>query len=361
MSKYYIGTMCGTSLDSFDISIASFTNNKTRVLGFKSFKLGSSLKKEIQKCKFVPKKYKAHTKANELLNKKVISSIKKTLSHYKIDKNDIAGIGFPGITLEHKPKNKKSTYLGDPSTIASKTSIAVIADFRQTDINAGGQGAPLSAFFHIFLNQNRKDFITFINLGGFANITLQCGKKILAFDTGVANYLIDLWCQKKFNKKYDFGGKLALKGSVHPKLLQKLLDDKYFETGPPKSTGFEYFNWEWLKKHLQKFKKINRFDVLSTLSYFTIITVINEINRYQPKSKHLYIGGGGANNKLLVQGILTLTGKTRYLNIGSKISEKNLESLAFAWLSMMRMESHKITNTSITGAKKSRLLGTIYR
>ena len=151
MSKYYIGTMCGTSLDSFDISIANFNNNKIRVLGFKSFKLENKLRREIQKCKLIPRKYKNHEKAHDLLTKKIISSIKKTLSQYKIDKNDVAGIGFPGVTLEHRPKNKKSTYLGYPDIIASKTSIPVIADFRQTDIDAGGQGAPLSALFHNFL------------------------------------------------------------------------------------------------------------------------------------------------------------------------------------------------------------------
>ena len=281
--------MCGTSLDSFDISVASFHNGKLKVLGFKSFKLEEGLKKEIQKCKTYPQNHKAHKKTNKTLSIKVISSIKKTLSEYKIDKSDVAGIGFPGITLEHKPKNKKSTYLGDPSMIAAETSIAVIADFRQSDIDAGGQGAPLTAFFHNFLNQKRKDFITFINLGGFANITLKSGKKIMAFDTGTANYLMDLWCRKKFNKDFDSGGKLALKGNVQPKLLQQLLNNKYFKLKPPKSTGFEDFNWDWLKGHLLKFKNINRFDVLSTLAYFTIITIINEINKYKPKSKYLYL------------------------------------------------------------------------
>ena len=361
MSKYYMGIMCGTSLDSLDISIASFNEKKIRVVGFKSFGVIDSLKKEIQKCKLEPRNHKKHEKTDYKLSSKIITSIKNILSHYKIKSSDITCIGFPGITLEHKPSKKRSSYLGDPNMIASETSLIVISDFRQCDIDAGGEGAPLSAFFHNYINKKRKDFITFINLGGFANITLKSGQKVLGFDTGPANYLIDMWCRRKFNKEFDSGGKLASKGNIHTKLLKKLLNDRYFKIKPPKSTGFEDFNWEWLQKHLSKFKNINRFDVLSTLTYFTIITIADTINEYRPKSRQIYFCGGGAKNNLLVNGILSLTNKKRCLNIYPGINEKNLESLSFAWLSMIRKKSQKINNNSITGAKKSRFLGTIYR
>ena len=101
--------------------------------------------------------------------------------------------------------------------------------------------------------------------------------------------------------------------------------------------------------------------MLSTLTYFTIITIADAINEYKPKSRQIYFCGGGAKNNLLVNGILSLTNKKRCLNIYPGINEKNLESLSFAWLSMIRKKSQKINNNSITGAKKSRFLGTIYR
>ena len=284
MSKYYMGVMCGTSLDSFDISVASFDKDRIKVLGFKSFRLKNNLKKEIQRIKLFPRDKKKLEKINNQLSLEVIASIKKTLTYCKIKKNDIACVGFPGVTLEHKPSKKKSTYLGDPNLVAAKTSLIVIADFRQSDVNVDGQGAPLSAFFHCHINKKRNDFITFVNLGGFSNITLKFRQRILGFDTGPANYLIDMWCRKKFNMEYDSEGKHALQGNIHPRLLKSLLSHKYFKTKPPKSTGFEDFNWGWLENHLLKFKDINRFDVLSTLTYFTIITISNEINN--ARSKH---------------------------------------------------------------------------
>ncbi|MEC7832628.1 MAG: anhydro-N-acetylmuramic acid kinase [Pseudomonadota bacterium] len=361
MSKYYMGIMCGTSLDSIDISIASFSKNKMRVIGSKSFKINNSLKKEIEKCKLKPNNCNKVNKTSDLVSKKTISSIKNTLSYFKIKKTDIHCIGFPGITLEHRPNRKKSTYLGDPKKIAQETSLVVVSDFRQCDIDAGGQGAPLSAFFHQYLNRSKKDFTTFINLGGFANITLKSGNKVFGFDTGPANYLLDLWCRKKFNKDFDHNGKLASKGNINPPLLRSLLNHKFFKIRPPKSTGFEDFNEKWLQSHLSKIKGIKKIDVLSTLTYFTIITVVNEINRFNPKSKNIYFCGGGSNNLLLVQGILSLSDKIRQTRICPGVDEKNLESLSFAWLSMIRKKSQKITNTTITGSRKSRLLGSIYR
>ena len=361
MSKYYMGIMCGTSLDSIDISIASFVKNKVRVVGFKSFRVNSHLKKEIEKCKLGPTNSNKINKTNDLVSMKIISSIKNTLSYFKIKNTDIHCVGFPGITLEHRPGRKKSTYLGDPEKIAQKTSLVVISDFRQCDIDAGGQGAPLSAFFHQYLNKSKKDFITFINLGGFANVTLKSGKKIFGFDTGPANYLLDLWCRKKFNKNFDSNGRLASQGNINPKLLKNLLNHKYFKIDPPKSTGFETFNAKWLQSCLSKLKTINKIDVLSTLTYFTIITVANEVNRFNPKSEQIYFCGGGSHNQLLVRGILSLSNKLRYTNIHPGVDEKNIESLSFAWLSMVRIKSQKITNTTITGSKKARLLGTIYR
>jgi len=107
MSKYYIGTMCGTSLDSFDISVASFHNGKLKVLGFKSFKLEEGLKKEIQKCKTYPQNHKAHKKTNKTLSIKVISSIKKTLSEYKIDKVMLLALVFLALlwSISQKIRN----------------------------------------------------------------------------------------------------------------------------------------------------------------------------------------------------------------------------------------------------------------
>ena len=47
MSKYYLGVMCGTSLDSVDISIINTVGKKFKVFGFKEYQLSQKLKDKI--------------------------------------------------------------------------------------------------------------------------------------------------------------------------------------------------------------------------------------------------------------------------------------------------------------------------
>ena len=169
--------------------------------------------------------------------------------------------------------------------MAKKLKIRVIADFRQTDIDAGGQGAPLTGIFHKYLNKITKKNLTYLNLGGFANITVSDKNKVISYDTGPANYLMDLWCNKKFDMEYDLDGKLASMGNVNTDLLKSMLSEKYFKKKYPKSTGFELFNDDWIEKHLSRISKLSDVDVLSTLAYLTIITVSNELRNFKNKNR----------------------------------------------------------------------------
>jgi len=358
MSKYYIGTMCGTSLDSIDVSIASFKSTKIEIIDCQSYPLNNKLKKEININKINVQSSEKLNKLNISLSNLISKYINKIIHKNKLNKKHIEAIGYPGITLKHEPHKKRSLYLGNAEMISKNTGIPVVADFRQSDINCGGQGAPLSALFHAFLYNYQQ--MIFLNLGGFANITFKKGNKFYGYDIGPANYLLDMWCQKKLKKKYDSFGKLAEKGAVNSNLLISMLKDKYFKKLPPKSTGFEHFNWQWLMLHLSKFRNLNSLNILATLTCFTSTIIAKEINKYNIQTEFIFFAGGGSKNKTVVDKIINLTGKKRLKKLKNNINEKNLESISFAWLAMMRMNKQKIFNQSITGAKKPRLLGSIY-
>ncbi len=357
MSKYYLGIMCGTSLDSIDVSIVKMHNNKLKVVGFKEYKINDNLKNKINKQK---KLNKANKKLDYEISDIISSHIKKILKKYTIKNAQVVGIGFPGITLNHNPKNKTSTYIGDPKQISNLISIPVVSDFRQTNIKAGGQGAPLTGLFHQHINKVFKKNISFVNLGGFANITIKYKGQIFAYDTGPANYLIDVWCRKKFNIPYDKNGKLAQTGEIHLGFLQSMLQDKFFKKTPPKSTGFENFNYNWILKHLKKFKQVAKLDVLATLTYLTISTISCELNKDRNHSKIVYLSGGGVNNLTITDGIKSLTRHKRLNTLGYGINEKNFESVAFAWFAQQRINNKKFQKSKITGARKPHYLGNIY-
>ena len=360
MSKYYIGIMCGTSLDSIDISIASITSKKIKVRYFDEYKLDDQLKFAINLLKTT--KYSASSLNKINLNITVLISkyIMDMLQKYKLNRKDIAAIGFPGITLNHRPDLKISTFVGDPNLLSQKLKITIISDFRQTDINAGGQGAPLAGLFHLYLNTLVKKDLAYLNLGGFANITIPHKNKMVSYDTGPANYLIDLWCNKNFDMEYDLDGRLASMGSINTDLLKLMLNEKYFNKKYPKSTGFELFNDVWIEKYLKKVKKISNIDVLSTLTYLTIITVSNELKKYKNIKTKLFIYGGGAFNKLLRSGIIDLSGIKTTDALKNIVNEKNLEATAFAWLAYTRVNGILVDNSGTTGTKKPYLLGNIY-
>ena len=357
MSEYYLGIMCGTSLDSIDVSIVKMENSRLKVMGFEEYKINDNLKKKINKQK---KLNKANKKLDYEVSAIISSYIKKILKKYTIKLNQVMGIGFPGITLNHNPKNKTSTYIGAPKEISNLTSIPVVSDFRQTNIKAGGQGAPLTGFFHQYINKQSKKNTSFVNLGGFANITIKSMGKVFSYDTGPANYLIDSWCREKFNISYDKGGKLAQKGEIHLGFLKSMLQDKFFKKKPPKSTGFESFNYNWILKHLKKFNNIKKLDVLATLTYLTISTISCELNKDRGRSKMVYLYGGGAKNLTITDGIKSLTRHKQLKSLGYGITKKNFESVAFAWFTIQRINNKKFQKSKITGVIKSHYLGNIY-
>ena len=360
MSKYYLGIMCGTSLDSIDISMIRCHGDKIKVMAFAEYRLKNKIKEKINILK---------TNANqEIINKNlelevtslIASNVIDFLKKHKINKSLISAIGFAGITLNHSPHLGKSTYLGNPKKLSSILSIPIIADFRQTDIDAGGQGAPLTGFFHKYLNDTMNSSITYINLGGFTNISIPKNRSMISYDTGPANYLIDLWCREKFDIEYDLDGGLASMGDVDTKLLKNMLKESFFKKPPPKSTGFELFNLNWIEKHLSKVSRPRDIDVLSTLTYLTILTVSDEIKKYNIKSGSIFIYGGGAFNKLLVNGILDISNKKNLKLLKYGIDEKNLEATAFAWFAFARNNQVEFKKSNITGAKRTYFLGNIY-
>ncbi len=350
--------MCGTSLDSLDISLVRVTNNTLSVKSFKSFLFPESLKKKITKSISTNN---SSSVVNKSLSNFVSDCIAKVIKINELDIEKIKSIGFPGITLYHDPKKKRSDYIGCPKQINKKLGIPVVADFRLTDIIAGGQGAPLTGYFHDYIVQKTACPISFLNLGGFANITIKISGKLFSYDTGPANYLIDNWCRRKFKKEFDHKGLLAKTGEINYQLLKIMCSDQFFRKKYPKSTGFERFDYKWITSKIAKLNfKISNIDVLSTLTYLTITTVSQEINKDTSLKKNIYIYGGGVKNETLVMGILNNIKHKRIKKMRFNLNERNLESVSFAWLACQRMRRLKIGKPSITGKKKKSLIGVIY-
>jgi anhydro-N-acetylmuramic acid kinase len=280
---------------------------------------------------------------------------------------DIHAIGSHGQTILHLPeaKHPRTLQIGDANIIAYQTGIITVADFRRMDIAAGGEGAPLAPAFHQWLFQNEKSDRVILNIGGMANITLLPADNktaITGFDTGPGNALMDEWIQQHLDQDFDRDGIWASSGQSNQELLSQLLDEAYFKTAPPKSTGKDFFNLQWLENKLSMLKtSIDANDVQATLLELSVVTISDAIKNHAPDCDEILVCGGGVHNKLMMQRLSDLQSETK-INSTEKagLDPDAVEAVAFAWLAKCRMENQSGNLTSVTGADDQVILGAIY-
>jgi anhydro-N-acetylmuramic acid kinase len=234
-------------------------------------------------------------------------AVEQLLSQERLMPNQIDVIGYHGQTLFHRPSKKISVVLGDGQYLADQLGIAVVTDFRQRDILAGGQGAPFAPLYHLALAiRDQKLPCVIVNCGGIGNVTLIRSAnelELIAFDTGPGNALVDRLIQQRTHGKesMDRDGPYGMRGEISNDVLQALYEksiikDKsnYFLLKPPKSLDYG------------DIKLISELDLLSlesacaTLEAFTADSIIRsfEFCELDPPSRWI-LAGGGWNNPVI--------------------------------------------------------------
>jgi anhydro-N-acetylmuramic acid kinase len=256
--------------------------------------------------------------------------------------------------------------IGDANIIAAATGITTVADFRRRDLALGGEGAPLATAFHRQFLADAKETRVVLNIGGIANITVlpAGGGTVSGFDTGPGNTLLDAWIQGKKDLAYDRDAEWAKTGRGDDDLLQRLRDDVYFTTPPPKSTGFEYFNLRWLEERLhpsQGARALAAEDVQATLVMLTVTTIADAIRAHAPDTDRVFVCGGGVNNPLLMQDLSRALPDVRIESTAACGIEPGwVEAATFAWLAQRRLDALAGNLPSVTGASAEAVLGAVY-
>ncbi|NOY63449.1 MAG: anhydro-N-acetylmuramic acid kinase [Gammaproteobacteria bacterium] len=363
--RLYIGLISGTSMDAVDAVLVSFEENTPSLIAAHAQPIPQALRRDLlQLCH--------HGDLDQFgrLDIKVArlfaAAVTSLLAQAQLPASAITAIGSHGQTVRHRPAQSEpfTLQIGDPNTIAELTGITTVADFRRRDMAAGGQGAPLLPIFHDALLRHHSESRVVLNLGGIANITLLPSaddEAVSGFDTGPANTLLDAWAQRHLNSAHDINGAWAATGTVDDALLEQLLDDAYFRAPPPKSTGIEHFNIEWLEKRLDKHRQLGPQDVQRTLTELTATTVCQAIDQHATNARQVIVCGGGVHNSLLMER-LAAHAQPRALCSSAKygVDPDMMEAMAFAWLAQQRLSSTPINLPSITGASHPVVLGGIY-
>jgi anhydro-N-acetylmuramic acid kinase len=286
----------------------------------------------------------------------------RLLSEANMAPSAIAALGSHGQTVCHRPAGPHpfTLQIGDPNVIAERTGIATVADFRRADMAAGGQGAPLLPALHAAVLADTATPRAILNLGGIANVTsLIPGKPARGFDTGPANCLMDAWSLRMRGTSRDEGGAWARSGRVDAALLERLLADPYFDAPPPKSTGREYFNLDWLAARMPG--NLVAEDVQASLLQLSARSIASALGTHAPEVREVYACGGGVHNGALMDALRAampeaVIGTTAELGLDPDF----VEAVGFAWLAHARLAGIPGNLPSVTGARAPRVLGAVY-
>jgi anhydro-N-acetylmuramic acid kinase len=333
MTERYIGLMSGTSLDGVDGVLVEFakpdassatfsdlpssaktpfsshsnSNINLNVLAHVAVPFAQDLKLALLALNTAADNeiHRAALAANAL-TAVYAQAVHALLDTTQLKAEQIRAIGAHGQTVRHQPNAHDgigyTAQLNNPSLLAERTGIAVVADFRSRDIAAGGQGAPLVPVFHqgVFAQPNAT--VGVLNIGGIANLSvLHAHGDVIGFDCGPGNALIDHWCMQHRGLSYDHDGDWARSGQIHVPLLQALLAEPFLHQAPPKSTGRDLFHAQWLASHLAHSGEISAVDVQATLTEFTALACAHDVLRHAQGTKELIVCGGGACNGFLME------------------------------------------------------------
>ena len=365
--QLYIGLMSGTSADSIDAALADLTNTPT-LIAHHSLAIDDLREEIIALATPGDNEIQRLNQLDRELGLRFAQATSELLINSGYNPRDIQAIGSHGQTLRHEPPTDNlnghpyTLQAGDPNTIAQQTGITTVADFRRRDIAAGGQGAPLAPAFHLAAFEKPGTLRAIINIGGMANISCLPGDgTVIGFDTGPGNALMDGWINRHQGESYDNNGQWAASGATNPELLKQLLAEPYLQLPPPKSTGRELFNLEWLDQQLTAFAEIPPEYIQATLLEFTAQTIADAVRAQSPQPNEIYICGGGAYNTTLMQRLETLLHPALITNTGHLgIAPEWVEAVAFAWLAKQTLENLPGNAPSVTGAGEGVILGGVY-
>jgi anhydro-N-acetylmuramic acid kinase len=351
-SRIGIGLMSGTSLDGLDIALCRFAGSglqtKCELLKFTTVPYQEFFKSEVRTI-FARRQVDLEKVCllNDFIGSYHAELILQALTDWDVKPDEVDFIASHGQTIYHAPKRlhgqqgypNATLQIGDGDHLAIKTGILTICDFRQKNVAAGGEGAPLALYGDVLLGSKAGEDRILVNIGGISNLTYLPADgdlaKVLCSDIGPGNTLIDMYCRKYFDKAFDEDSAIAFSGEVNGGLLNSLLKHPFFGEQPPKTTGPELFNKDYVSKAQERSgtTHIAPKDVIATLSAFTAKAIADFGRGYLPKGAKMFVSGGGAKNPFVMNYLAERLYKTTIADTAALgINPDAKEAILFALL-----------------------------
>lgn len=357
------GVMSGTSLDGIDVAIVDIQGKQIRPLAFASTPYPKAVREALLGVSNAMTHTAAIARLHFLLGDLYADALKKASRRHKPALIGMHGqtIFHEGSAVEYLGRRVASTLqIGEAAVVAERTGIRTVSNFRERDIAAGGQGAPLVPYVDYLLFRHARRGRVALNIGGIANITvIPAGAKpedVIAFDTGPGNMVIDALVAHYTGgrQRYDHNGSVARRGSVHEKLLAAMLNDPYLDRKPPKTTGREQFGQQFVSGLLAT--GIPLPDLIATATEFTARSIASAITGAKPQD--IIVSGGGVHNRQIMRRLgelLTSIDVVSSADFGIDPDAK--EAIAFAVLAYELVRGRPGNLPRATGARRAVMLG----
>lgn len=379
--KAVVGMMSGTSADGIDAVVVRVAGSsqrlKVELLAHRQFPFSAQLRQRVLQVSergLVSEICELNFELGERFARAALGVIKSA----RLKPEDILVIGSHGQTIHHLPRSKfpSTLQIGEPAVIAERTGITTIADFRVSDMAAGGQGAPLVPYvdWALYRHQTRPRILQ--NLGGIGNLTFLPANagldQVVAFDTGPGNMVIDAVVSRLSSGrlKYDRNGAWASQGRVSDPLLNQLLAHPFLKRKPPKTTGREEFGERFVADLFKAAHKLRLpdADLVATATAFTSESVAGCYEGFifpklSPEARartEVILSGGGARNLILKRYLTERISPVKVLtqaDLGA--SDVAKEAIAFAVLAFETQRGRPSNVPRATGARKPMVLGKI--
>ncbi len=347
-----LGLMSGTSLDGIDVAYIE-TDGESRVHRgqAKTFEYTSEMRRmlinalaEAKSLRHRDERPAALAEAERALTETNAAAVLDFIRMNDITASAIDVIGFHGQTVLHRPDVGMTVQLGLGKLLADMTQCPVVYDLRAGDVAAGGQGAPLVPVYHRALTSALPDRpLAIVNIGGVANVTwIGADGRMIAFDTGPGNALLDDWMIKTSGVARDENGFTSARGRVADDVVRFYLSHSFFAEPPPKSLDRNAFFWDLVEG-------LSVEDGAATLAAFTA-GAIAKSREHLPQEPALWIiCGGGRRNKTIMSQLAGLVQNAVVPAEAVGLDGDSVEAEAWAYLAVRSLKGLPITFPGTTG------------
>jgi anhydro-N-acetylmuramic acid kinase len=360
-----IGLMSGTSMDGIDIALIETDGDKRVERGpAHAFPYSEPFRTQLRAALAEATSLRRRDDrpgslrlTEQYLTDLHAEAVTHFLEDYRITPESIDVIGFHGHTVLHAPARKLTVQIGDGPGLARAVGIDVVYDLRAADVAAGGQGAPLAPAYHRALVTRLRRPVALLNIGGVANVTWidsLVHDRLVAFDTGPGNALIDDWMQTRTGAPCDADGACAASGKVDEAALAELLSNRFFAAPAPKSLDRNAFS-------SQAVAHLSTEDGAATLTAFTAAAIALSRSQMQEQPESWIVSGGGRKNKTLMTMIAERVENAVIPADAVAIDGDAVEAQAWAYLAVRSINGLPITFPGTTGVAQPLTGGVLAR